>query len=123
MVRPRSSILVAILLVVSAVVAFAASLSFAARSLGMAAISTPRCTAAGLGVVQNLSASTVISVTVSSLPATCGNATLEVTVDNLVSLSSGSATVPSGGGSVTVTLAVALAITTVEEIDLVLTGP
>jgi len=91
--------------------------------MGMAAIGTPRCTAAGLGVIQNLSAATVISVTVSSLPTGCGNATLQVTVNNLLTSSGGSATVPSGGGSVTVTLATAVAITAAEQIDLVLTGP
>jgi hypothetical protein len=123
MVRPRSTILVAVLLAAGASTAFAASLAATSQSLGMASIGTPRCTAAGLGVIQNLSAATVISVTVSSLPSGCGNATLQVTVNNLITSSSGSATVPSGGGSVTVTLATAVAITAAEEIDLVLTGP
>ncbi len=123
MVRPRSTILVAVLLAAGGAAAFAASLAATSQSLGMAAIGTPRCTAAGLGVIQNLSAATVISVTVSSLPSGCGNATLQVTVNNLLTSSSGSAAVPSGGGSVTVTLATAVAITAAEEIDLVLTGP
>ena len=103
--------------------AFAAGLSFDGRSLGMDAETTPRCTNAGLGMIQNLSASTVISVTVSNLPSGCGNATLQVTVNNQLTSSSGSATVPAGGGSVTVTLALAVAIAASEEIDLVLTGP
>jgi len=123
MVRPRSTILVAVLVAAGASAAFAASLAMTAQSMGMAAIGTPRCTAAGLGLIQNLSAATVISVTVSSLPTGCGNATLQVTVNNLLTSSSGSATVPSGGGSVTVTLATAVAITAAEAIDLVLTGP
>jgi len=123
MVRPRSAILVAVLLAAGGSAAFAASLAMNGQSMGMAAIGTPRCTAAGLGVIQNLSAATVISVTVSSLPSGCGNATLQVTVNNLLTSSSGSATVPSGGGSVTVTLATAVAITAAEQIDLVLTGP
>jgi hypothetical protein len=123
MVRPRSAILVAVLLAAGGSAAFASSLAMNGQSMGMAAIGTPRCTAAGLGVIQNLSAATVISVTVSSLPSGCGNATLQVTVNNLLTSSSGSATVPSGGGSVTVTLATAVAITAAEQIDLVLTGP
>ena len=123
MVRPRSAILVAVLVAAGASAAFAASLAMNAQSMGMAVIGTPRCTAAGLGVIQNLSAATVISITVSSLPTGCGNATLQVTVNNLLTSSGGSATVPSGGGSVTVTLATAVAITAAEQIDLVLTGP
>ena len=127
MVRPRSTILIAILASTGALAvaatAFAASLSMNGGSLGMAAISTPRCTAAGLGVVHNLSGVTVISVTVSNLPAGCGNATLQVTVNNQVTSSSGSAAVPAGGGSVTVTLGVAVAISAVAETDLVLIGP
>lgn len=128
MVRLRSAVLLASLTVLGATVlggaiALAASLGFNGRTLGMAAVSTPRCTSAGLGLIQNLSASTVVSVTVSSLPSACGSATLQVTVNNLLTSSSGSATVPGGGGSITVTLGTPVAITAVEQIDLVLTGP
>lgn len=123
MIRLRSAILLATLTVLGGATAFATSLGFSGGTLGMASISTPRCTSAGLGVLQNLAAATVVSVTVSSLPSACGNATLQVTVNNLITSSSGSASVPSGGGSVTVTLAAAVAITTIEEIDLVLTEP
>jgi hypothetical protein len=108
---------------VGACVALAASLGVADRSLGVAWTGTPRCTSAGLGVIQNLSALTVVSVTVSGLPSGCGNATLQVTVNNTLTSSSGSATVPAGGGSVTVALAAAVAIGTAEEVDLILTGP
>ena len=107
----------------AASVAFAASLTFDGRSLGMDNETIPRCTATGLGVVQNVSGTNVVSVTVSSLPSGCGSATLQVTVNNQVTSSGGSAAVPAGGGSVTVTLAAAVAITAVEQIDLVLTGP
>jgi hypothetical protein len=104
-------------------VALAASLSLGTNSLGAATASTPRCTAAGLGVQQVLSGSNVVSVTVSSLPSGCGGATLQATLNNGTTSSSGNATVPAGGGSVTVTLASAIAIGQVDEIDLVLTGP
>jgi len=113
----------AVLVVLGSVVAYAASLSFDGGSLGMAATSTPRCTNVGLGVIQNLSGLNVISVTVSSLSSGCGNATLQVTLKNATTSSGGSAAVPAGGGSVTVTLGAALAMSTSEEIDLVLTGP
>ena len=113
----------AALVLLGSVVAYAASLSFGGGSLGMASTSTPRCTNTGLGVIQNLSGSNVLSVTVSGLPSGCGNATLQVTLNNAITSSGGSATVPAGGGSVTVTLGTAVAMSTTEEIDLVLTGP
>ncbi len=119
----RSLAVAAMIVVLGTVAAFAASLSFDGGSLGMASTSTPRCTSAGLGLIQNLSGSNVISVTVSSLPSACGNATLQATLNNTSTSSGGSATVPAGGGSVTVTLGAPVAMATTEEIDLVLTGP
>lgn len=117
-------ILVVILVTASgAVVGAAASLSFASGTLGAATTATPRCTTAGLTVLQNLSAGTVISVTVGALPAACGGATLQVTVNNGVANASGSAAVPGGGGSVTVALGSAPAVTAAEQTDLVLVGP
>jgi len=107
----------------AAAIAFAASLAFSSGSVGVDWESVPRCTTAGVGVIQNVSGTTAISVTVSGLPGACGGATLQVTVNNQLTSSSGSATVPGAGGSVTVTLAVAVAITAVEQVDLVLTGP
>ena len=101
----------------------AASLSLTSGTLGAATTATPRCTAAGLSVLQNLSAGTVISVTVGTLPAACGGATLQVTVNNGATNASGSAAVPGGGGSVTVTLGSAPAVTASEQTDLVLVGP
>jgi hypothetical protein len=106
-----------------AVVGSAASLSFASGSLGAATAATPRCTTAGLTVFQNLTAGTVASVTVGAIPAACGGATLQVTVNNGVANSSGSAAVPGGGGSVTVTIAVPPAVTAAEQTDLILVGP
>ncbi len=101
----------------------AASLGLTSDSLGAASVSMPRCTTAGLGVTQNLSGSNVISVTVSNLPSSCGNATLPVAVNNGTASSSGSAAVPAAGGSVTVTLAAAVAVSTAETTDLVVLGP
>jgi len=107
----------------AAVIAAAASLAVSSVSLGATTVATPRCTAAGLSVIQNLSALTVASISVSGLPAACGGATIQVTLNNGVTNSSGSATVPAGGGSVTVALAVPPAVTAVEQTDLVLIGP
>lgn len=105
------------------VVGAAASLALSGGTLGAAAVSTPRCTTAGLGVIHNLSAGTVVSVTVSGLPASCGGATLQATVNNGVTNGSGSAGVPAGGGSVTVTLGVATAVTAAVQTDIVMLGP
>jgi len=105
------------------VVGLAASLAFAAGSLGASQMTVPRCTSAGLRIIQNLSGSNVISVTVSNLPAGCGGATIHATVNNGDANSSGSNAVPGGGGSVTVTLASSVAATTTHQIDIVLTGP
>lgn len=117
--------IVAVILVIAtgAVIGNAASLSFASGSLGAATTATPRCTTAGLTVFQNLTAGTVTSVTVGGLPAACGGATLQVTVNNGVANSSWSAAVPGGGGSVTVALAVPPAVTAAGQTDLVLVGP
>lgn len=105
------------------VVGAAASVSLTSGTLGAATTATPRCTAAGLTVFQNLSAGTVVSVTVGSLPAACGGAALQVTVNNGVTNASGSAAVPGGGGSVTVALGSAPLVTASEQTDLVLVGP
>ena len=106
-----------------AVVGAAASLNFSSDTLGAATTSTPRCTAAGLTVFQNVSAGTVVSVTVGGLPAACGGATLQATVNSGVTSGSGSASVPAGGGSLTVTLGSAPLVTAAEQTDLVLIGP
>jgi len=111
------------LALIGVMVGLAASLAIATNRLGASKLAVPRCTTAGLGVVQNLSGANVVSVTVSNLPAGCGGATVLVTVNNLTTNSSGSSTVPGGGGSVTVTLASAIAATTTEQTDIVLTGP
>jgi hypothetical protein len=114
---------VLLLSVCCAVMAAAVSLTVTPKSLGARTVSTPRCTTASLSVLQNLSAGTVISVTVGGLPAACGGATLQLTVNNGVANSSGSATVPGAGGSVTVTLGTSVAVTSAEQTDLVLVGP
>jgi hypothetical protein len=123
MTLARSVLLLTALIAPGAIPAFASALSVGAGSVGMGSTSVPRCTTAGLGVIQNLSGSNVISVTVSGLPSGCATATLQVTVNNQSTSSGGSATVPAGGGSVTVSLGSAVAIASTEQVDLVLTGP
>ena len=100
-----------------------ASLSVSPRSLGAARLTVPRCTSSGFGVVNNLTGSNVVSVTVSNLPAGCGGATVQVAVNNGSASSTGAATVPAAGGSLTVALAAAVADTTFAQTDVLLTGP
>ena len=109
--------------VFSTVVGAAASVAVSSNALGAATASTPRCTTAGFTVLQNLSGSTVVSMTIGNLPAACGNATVQATVNTGVANASGSAVVPAGGGSVTVTFGSAPAVTAAEQIDLVVVGP
>jgi len=101
----------------------AASLALATQGLGAAHVTVPRCTSGGLGVLPNLAGTSVVSVTVRSLPAACGGATIQVAVNNGSASSSGSDTVAGGGGSVTVALANLVPATTTEQIDIVLVGP
>lgn len=107
----------------TAVVGHAASLTVSQSGLGAATVAVDRCTTGALSVLSNLSAGSVVSVTIGSLPASCGTATLQVTVSNGLSNSGGSETVPAGGGSVTVALAVPTALTTQIQTDLVMVGP
>jgi hypothetical protein len=109
--------------IAGASVAFAASISFSSASIGAGTASTGRCTNTGLTVLQNLSGSNVASVTVGAIPGACAGATLLVSVTAGASTGSGSATVPAGGGSVTVALTGTPAATTGELTDLVLIGP
>jgi hypothetical protein len=107
----------------TAVLGAAASLSVATDTLGGAVVAVPRCTAVGLSVLQNLSGGTVVSVTVSGLPAACGGGTLQVTVNNGTTFGSGSAVIPVIGGPVTVTVGPAPAVTAAETTDIVVVGP
>ena len=101
----------------------AATIGSAPRSIAAARVSVPRCTSAGLLVLPNLSGANVASVTISAIPASCGGATIQATVDNGTANSGGSATVPAAGGSVTVTLASAVAAATSQRIEVLFTGP
>lgn len=112
-----------LLAVAGIVVGVAASLAFTTGSLGAAAAMTPRCTTGPLSVLPVLSGSTVTSVTIATVPSTCGGATLRATVSNGVTAGSGSATVAAGGGSVTVPIVGGPALGVGIETDLILEGP
>jgi hypothetical protein len=101
----------------------AAALSATARPLGAATLTVPRCTTAGLTVLHNPSVNTIVSITVSGLPAACGGAVLQAAVTDGIVIGSGTATVPASGGSVTVTLSSAPSLLAVDRTDIVLIGP
>jgi len=101
----------------------ASSLGQATNGLGAVKLTVARCTSAGLLVLPILSGSNIVSVTVDNLPSSCGGAAIQATVNNGSANSSGSASVPAGGGSVTVTLAAGVAATTSAAVDVLVTGP
>jgi hypothetical protein len=101
----------------------AASQSETSRELGANAAVIGRCDSDGITLVQNLSGSSVTSVTVGSIAAACGSASISVTVNNGTTTRTGTGTVPSGGGSVTVTLASSIAAADDEQIDVSIMGP
>lgn len=109
--------------VASLVAGHAASVNPSPQSLANGSAIVGRCSSTGAGVVQNLSGSNVVSVTVSQIAAGCGGGGISVTVNNGTANSSGSSTVPAGGGSVTLTLASAIAAKDAEQVDISVTGP
>jgi hypothetical protein len=104
-------------------VGHAASLGAGSQSLGGNSAAVGRCDTDGVGIVQNLSGANVVSVTVSQIASACGNASISVTLNNGTTNSSGSGTVPAGGGSLTVSLGSAIAAKDGEEIDVSINGP
>ena len=118
----RTLLAVALLIGATCVTGYAASVALSTQTVGMARVAVPRCVAGASTVLSNLSGSSVVSVTISGLPGACGGATAQAAVNNGTTSSSGSATVPAGGGSVTVTLSTGVAVTTTYQTDVVLTG-
>jgi hypothetical protein len=101
----------------------ATGLGGASRTLGSGAATVARCDTDGIEVTQNLTSTNVTSVTVTGIAAACAGGTLVVTFSNGVVSSNGSAAVPAGGGSVTVTLAAPVAALAADRADVVISGP
>ena len=111
----------AVLLVV--LVAAGATLAVTSGKVSSGSASTP-CDADGVTLTQNLSGSNVTTVTVAGIAAACGSGTVSVTVNNgTTSQSGGPTAIPSGGGSVTVTLGTAIALKDSHYVNVVLKGP
>jgi hypothetical protein len=113
----------AVVAVVSLTVGNAASLSTGSKSLGAIGVAVPRCDTDGFTILQNLSASNVVSVTVGGIAVACATGTMSATLNNGLLNSSGSATVPAGGGSLTITLALPVLASDAEQIDVSVVGP
>lgn len=101
----------------------AAGLNSGSGGLGTSQASVARCDTDGVSILQNLSGTNVSSVTVGSIASACGLAAISVNMNNGAANSSGSGTVPAGGGSVTITLASAVAVDDSGQIDVVISGP
>jgi hypothetical protein len=102
---------------------YAASQSFGTKTLGGNNAAVSRCDTDGVTIVHNLSGSNVISVTIGSIASACATATLSVDVNNGTANSTGSGTVPAGGGSMTVSLAAGVAADDGMETDVAISGP
>jgi hypothetical protein len=102
---------------------YAASLGSASKGLGANTAPVSRCDTDGMTVLQNLSGANVVSVTVGSIASACAMGTLSVNLNNGTTNQSGTGTVPAGGGSLTVTLASAIAAKDAETIQAVISGP
>ena len=120
----RGVVIAAATAVAGTVVACAASLVLTSSGLAAAQVAVPRCSTAGSNAVEVISGSNITGVTVSGISSACAGGTLALTVNvGGGTTGSGSATVPAGGGSVTVTLGTAVAFIAGAEIDTVITGP
>ena len=101
----------------------AASLALGARTLGTGSASIAHCTASAIAVVQTVPSTSVTAIVASGFPSACGGATVRAAVNNGTASSTGSATVPVGGGTVTVTLGTAVAVGVADQVDLLVIGP
>lgn len=119
----RITVACAAAILLALAVGSASSLASSSASLGTSGAAVSRCQTTSLTVTQNLSGSNVVSVTVAGISSTCGNGVLSAAVDNLTASSSGSVTIPAGGGSVTATLGAAVALKDVERVDVSISGP
>lgn len=109
-------------LVAAVVVGLASSLATGSASLGAAvAPASPCASPSSVSVTPIVTGSTVTSVSVGNLPASCGGLHLYATVANAAGTASGVAIVPSQGGSLTVSVSPSIPLSTSNEIDVAIT--
>jgi hypothetical protein len=104
--------------------ASAAPVSSSASNLAAARVAVSRCSTGGMQVIEVVSnTATITAVTVNGIDPACAGGVLNLTVNSGAATTSGSATVPSGGGSLTITLSTPPALAAGAEVDLVVVGP
>lgn len=122
---PRATVLLIALVLVAAMggaVARAASIGASTRTLGAGGAAVVRCDSDGIVGRPGLSGTNVVGVIVTGVAPACGGRTISATVTGATT-QTGSATIPGGGGTVTVTLPTAVALAATMRIDLVVVGP
>ena len=105
--------------------ASAATVSSSTANLAAVQVAVPRCSTPGMQVIETVSNSaTITAVTVNGIDPVCAGGVLDLTVNSGGGTTTGgSATVPSGGGSLTITLGTPPALVAGSEVDLVVVGP
>jgi hypothetical protein len=124
----RVGALVVVLSTVLPLRGLAASLSTTTRTLGDGSAAVSRCDTDGMKVLLNFgtavgTTSSFVSATVSQISSVCAGATLAASVNNGATSSSGTGTVPAGGGTLTVMFAGAVLATDAAQSDLAVAGP
>src|SRR5207245_1632471 len=103
--------------------AFASSISTSSKTLGSGTTTISRCDTDGVATTFGyslISPYPITSVTVSGISSACAGKTVYVTIKNALTISSGSAVVPAGGGTVQVNgLSIAESDATQTEISVV----
>src|SRR6476619_7392286 len=106
--------------VLFAIIGHATSIGTASSTVGAGRAAVARCDNDGITVTQLLTGNIV---TIAGIAPACGAGSLSPTVSNGTTSSTGVATVPAGGGSMTVALASGVAMKDPDEIDVAITGP
>jgi hypothetical protein len=104
--------------------AFATNLSTGTASLSGNGATIARCDTDGIATVLVNAATppyNATAVTLSGIASTCGSEVLNVTVNNGLVTSTGTTTVPAGGGVVTVTLGTSIAVRDAMQTEVSLT--
>jgi hypothetical protein len=96
---------------------YAASLARTSNTLGSTNAAVTRCDTDGIVTTPTSSAGNVTGASVSGIAPACASLSLKLTVNNGTTFSSGTTTVPAGGGSANVTLAASVAVKDTMQIN------
>jgi hypothetical protein len=111
-------------LILSTIVGHATSLSISgSKSLGSSNATVAKCDTDGFTVVYTISGANFSGVTIGQIASACGGASLSATINNGTANSTGTGTVPAGGGSLAVTFAAAVPAKDSTQLDISVNGP